>query len=177
NRLATAQYVTQFSDASATGTFGRRYVFGALRYQELSLTTRVDWTFSPVLSLQFFAQPLIAAGEYRDLKALVAPRTYDFEVLSEESGTLARDGQDVVLYPSGAAFQIRDPNFKTRTLLGNAVVRWEYRPGSALFFVWQQRRDGFGDDFGLAGMRDLRDVFGDQPQNIFVVKGTYWMRW
>ena len=177
NRLATAQYVTQFSDPSAEATFGRRYVFGALRYQELSLTSRVDWTFSPVLSLQFFAQPLIAAGEYRDLKSLIAPRTFDFEVLSEESGTLARDEQDLVLYPSGAAFRIRDPDFKTRTLLGNAVVRWEYRPGSALFFVWQQRREGFGEDFGLAGMRDLRDVFGDQPQNIFVVKGTYWMRW
>jgi hypothetical protein len=177
NRLARAQYVTQFSDESADATFGRRYVFGALRYQELSLTSRVDWTFSPVLSLQLFAQPLIAAGEFLDIKSLTAPRTLDFEVLSEEAGTLARDEQGLVLYPSGVAFRIRDPNFKTRTLVGNAVVRWEYRPGSALFFVWQQRRDGFGDDFGLAGARDLRDVFGDQPQNIFVVKGTYWMRW
>ncbi len=177
NRLAPVQYVTQFGDPSADATFGRRYVFGSLRYQELSLTSRVDWTFSPVLSLQLFAQPLIAAGEYLDVKALAAPRTLEFEVLSEEAGTLARDDQGLVLYPGGAAFRIADPNFKTRTLVGNAVVRWEYRPGSALFFVWQQRRLGFGDDFGLAGARDLREVFSDHPQNIFAVKGTYWMRW
>jgi hypothetical protein len=98
-------------------------------------------------------------------------------VLSESAGTLARDDHDAgavsLVLRSGSQI----PDFKTRTLVGNAVVRWEYRPGSALFFVWQQRRLGFGDDYGLAGARDLREVFSDHPQNIFAVKGTYWLRW
>jgi hypothetical protein len=176
-RLNLLQYVTQFDDASATETFARRYVFGDLRYRELSLTGRVDWAFSPLLSLQVFAQPLVAAGRYFELKSLAAPRTTDFEVLSEGSGTLARDGGDVILYPSGVAHRMRDPNFKTRTLVGNAVLRWEYRPGSTLFFVWQQRRNGVGDDYDLAFGRDVGDVFRDRPDNIFVIKGTYWLRW
>lgn len=176
-RLNTQQYVTQFDDSDATATFGRRYVFGGLRYRELSLTGRVDWAFSPMLSLQLFAQPLVAAGRYVDLKALEQPRTTDFEVLNEQTGNLARDGGEVILYPGGAAFRMPDPNFKTRTLVGNAVVRWEYRPGSALFFVWQQRRNGIGDNYDLRTGRDLGDVFSDHPENVFVVKGTYWLRW
>jgi hypothetical protein len=176
-RVNRAQHVAQFADADAAATFDRRYVFGSLRYRELSVTSRLDWTFSPRLSLQLFAQPLAAAGEFLDLKALASPGTLDFLMLGEAEGTLARNGQTVTFFPAGAAFTIRDPNFKTRTLVGNAVARWEYRPGSALFFVWQQRRAGIGDDFGLHPTRDIREVFSDRPQNIFAVKGTYWLRW
>jgi hypothetical protein len=176
-RVNRAQYVAQFADPDASETFGRRYVFGSLRFRELSVTSRLDWTFSPRFSVQLFAQPLAAAGEFLELKALALPRTLDFQTLREADGTLARNAQAVTFFPAGTAFTIPDPNFKTRTLVGNAVLRWEYRPGSALFFVWQQRRSGLGDDFGLHATRDIRDVFSDRPQNIFAIKGTYWVKW
>jgi hypothetical protein len=69
------QYVTQFSDPSADATFGQALRLRRAAFQELSLTRRVDWAFSPVLSLQLFAQPLVAAGEYLDIKSLAEPRT------------------------------------------------------------------------------------------------------
>jgi hypothetical protein len=74
-----------------------------------------------------------------------------------------------------AAFSFGDPNFSNRSLRGTAVLRWEYRPGSTMFFVWTQQRAGsaaFGDhDL----RRDTKALLGDRPDNVFLVKATYWL--
>jgi len=74
-----------------------------------------------------------------------------------------------------APFTFDDPNFTSRSLRGTAVLRWEYRPGSTMFFVWTQQRSGsdaYGDfDF----RRDARSLLGDRPDNVFLVKATYWI--
>lgn len=175
-RLAT-QYITQAEDAAATATYGRRYVFGELLYRELSLETRVDWTFSPKLSLQMFLQPLVATGAYSDFRSLSRPRTRDFDRFSESDGTLVRTSEGgYQAFPApGSVVSFEDPEFHERALLGNAVVRWEYRPGSALFFVWQQRRFAAGPagDFELG--RDVSGLFRAAPENVFAVKATYWI--
>jgi hypothetical protein len=74
-----------------------------------------------------------------------------------------------------AAFTVGNPDFNIRSLRGTAVMRWEYRPGSTLFFVWTQERSGadaYGDfDFN----RDRAALFRDRPINVFQVKATYWI--
>jgi hypothetical protein len=171
-----AQFLRAVNDPEATETFGRRYVFGELRYSQLSVETRVDWTFTPRLSLQVFAQPLIADGEYREFKALRASRTFDFDYFRESDGTLTRDDDGYVARPvGGATINLGNPDFNTRSLVGNAVLRWEYRPGSTLFFVWQQRRNGFEERPGFAVARDLGGIFRDNPENVFAIKASYWL--
>ena len=74
-----------------------------------------------------------------------------------------------------ATFDVGNPDFNFRSLRGTAVVRWEYRPGSTLFFVWTQQRDGF-DAFGdFDFSRDRSALFKDRPTNVFQVKATYWL--
>jgi hypothetical protein len=70
---------------------------------------------------------------------------------------------------------IDNPNFNFRSLRGNAVYRWEYRPGSTLFVVWQQTREDtapFGD---FSFSRDRSALFKAHPDNIFQVKMNYWL--
>jgi len=175
-----AQYVATESDPTATVTYGSRYVFATLDQTSISLDTRLNWTFSPKLSLQLYLQPFVVSGLYKDLKELAAPRKYDFSVYGRQAGTIQRDSTGVYqIDPDGsgpaAAFSIPDPNFNFRSLLGNAVLRWEYRPGSAVFLVWQQSRSEeqpFGDfDFS----RDFRSLLDNGPENIIAVKATYWL--
>ena len=68
------------------------------------------------------------------------------------------------------------PDFTFGSLRGNAVLRWEYLPGSTLFFVWtQDRQTGNSNgefDFGNA----FSDVMNTQGDNIFAVKATYYWR-
>ncbi len=79
--------------------------------------------------------------------------------------------------PGGAAsaFTFGNPDFNLRSLRGTSVLRWEYRPGSTLYFVWTQQREGF-DQFGDFNFsRDRSALFRDRPTNVFQIKATYWM--
>jgi hypothetical protein len=183
-----AQYVRTQTDELSTATYGRRFVFATLEQTTVALSTRLDWTFTPRLSLQLYARPFLSAGEYGGFKELAAPNSYRFTEYGEDAGTIAlnsacgtsaADPQRYTIDPDGAGaancFQFRRPDFNVRNLRGNAVLRWEYRPGSTLFFVWQQERsgqEGFGDfEFG----RDASDLFAVPARNVFLVKATYWL--
>jgi hypothetical protein len=172
------QYLEQEDDATASGTYGRRYVFGTLDYRQLSFDTRVDWTFSPALSLQVFAQPLVADGRYSSFQSLTRARSWDFLRHREEDGTLT-EGPDGYLVRGPAAgapdIDIGRPDFSSRALVGNAVLRWEYRPGSVLFLVWQQKREGDDGVPGFSLGRDMKGAFREPPENVFAVKLSYWL--
>ena len=175
------QYVASQADVNATNTFGKRYVFATLDQRELSATTRVDWTFTPKLSLQVFAQPLLASGDYADFKEFARPRSFDFDVYGRDAGTITRDAtaRTYTVDPDGAgaspAFTFGDPDFNSRFLRGNALLRWEYRPGSVLFLVWQQSRFGFTPLGDFDVQRDFEGLWSSTPVNVFVVKATYWI--
>jgi hypothetical protein len=187
DRIA-AQYVATVADPAASRTFGSRYVFAPLDQTTVSIDTRFNVTFSPALTFELYAQPLMASGNYRGLMELAAPRTFDFLRYGEDVGTVRRtdnDGFAIDPEDGGEPFVLSDPDFDLRSLLGSAVLRWEWRPGSTLFLVWQQTRserlermaggrfdDGVGD-FRLG--RDARELFGLKPDNVFAVKVTYWL--
>ncbi|HEX8242211.1 MAG TPA: DUF5916 domain-containing protein [Longimicrobium sp.] len=177
-----AQFVTAFADPAATAFFGRRAVFAGLSQQTFSMDTRLNVTFTPTLSLEMFAQPFVSSGEYHDFKEFVAPRGLD-KTLFGSRITAERDaaGREVSYAldadgdPATEPFTFSNPDFNFRSLRGSAVLRWEYRPGSTLFFVWQQQRSGaeaFGD-FALG--RDAGAVFREHPDNVFVIKASYYI--
>jgi hypothetical protein len=178
---STGQFVRSVGDPLATATYGRRYVFANLDQTTLYMDTRVEWTFTPLLSLQVYAQPFVSAGKYSAFKEFAAPRTYDFAVYGSDRGTIARDAESgtYTVDPDGPdaspAFSFGDPNFNIRNLRGNAVLRWEYRPGSALFVVWQQQRSGFEPIGDFSFGRDVGDIFHTVPTNVFLIKATYWI--
>ncbi|HEX6942254.1 MAG TPA: DUF5916 domain-containing protein [Gemmatimonadaceae bacterium] len=149
-----AQFVQSVADPTYTPTYGRKYVFAPLHQTSVGLETRFNFTFSPTLTLETYAQPLLSSADYGDAKQFVAPKTYDF---------VAYNGQ------------VPSLDFNLRSLRGNAVLRWEWREGSTLYVAWQQQRSDFqpyGDfDFG----RDQRALFGTRPDNIFLVKMNYWL--
>ncbi len=176
----SAQYVTAIDDATATAFYGRRYVFGFITTETLSLSTRVNWTFTPSLTLQLFAQPFVASGDYSSFREFAEPRTLDKVVYGEDVGSISHDeaAHRYTVDPDGAgpaeSFSFDDPDFTTAALRGTAVLRWEYRPGSTLFFVWTQERAG-DDPAGTFDLDRARSTILDgPPRNVFQIKGTYW---
>ncbi|HEX9608195.1 MAG TPA: DUF5916 domain-containing protein [Gemmatimonadaceae bacterium] len=182
----TIQFVRAATDPVATSTYGRRYVFGSLFQTTLSATTRVEWTLTPLLSFQLYAQPFASAGRFKGFKELAKPGTQEYLVYGSDNGSTITPVPDpatgktrsYTVDPDGPglapSFSIGNPDFRTHSLRGNAVVRWEYRPGSALFFVWQQQREDFlpfEGDFRTG--RETRGIFG-RPSNVFLLKATYW---
>ena len=156
NRSRTeAQYVGWIEDATATSTFGQAYLFAPIEQTTVSLETRLNVNFSPDVSFELYAQPFVSAGDYGDLLQLRAPRVFEFDPFSDTS--------------------LNRSDFNNQSLRGNAVFRWEWRPGSTLFLVWQQRRtdsESYGD---FRFSRDAGAVFGARPSNVFLVKMNYWL--
>ena len=178
---STSQYVLTRPDPLATATYGARYVFADLRQTTLSLDTRVEWTLTPTLSVQTYVQPFVAVGRFERFKEFQHPGSYDFAVYGADQGTIEHDpaaGQ-FTIDPDGAgaaeSFALGDPTFNTRSLRGNAVVRWQYRPGSALFFVWQQQRSDFEPTGDFRAGHDVESIFQTRPTNVFLVKATWWL--
>ena len=174
---SNAQYVGTFADAADLATFGQRYVFATLDQRLAEIDTRVDWTLTPKLSFQLYLQPLVVSGHYSLFKELDAPETFDFDVYGSRRGTISRDPSGVYTVDpgDGVAFQFGDPDFNYRSLLGNAVVRWEYRAGSTLYLVWQQQRTDVVPIGGFDFARDYRAMLDHAPQNVFAVKLTWWI--
>ena len=188
---ATAQYLTSVADPTATGTFGRRYVFADLKQSTLEIDARFNITLTPRLTIEIFAQPLLGSGNYENLKELRAPRSFDFNRYSVDAGTLmaVAAGRSYEIDPDGAGpatpFRLDNEDFNIRSLRSNAVFRWEWRPGSTLFLVWQQTRSGRLDasdpnspfhrvgNFRLG--RDAGDLFELRPDNVFMIKLSYWL--
>ena len=136
---------------------GTHHTFARLDQSTLSLTSRLNFTASPTLSLQFYAQPFISTGTYTDWRELSSPRADAYD-----DRYAAYDGGD----PGG---------FNFKQFQSNTVLRWEYRPGSTLFLVWSQGRSAFdsqASEFDFS--RDTRDLFRQHPDNTFLVKASYW---
>lgn len=147
-------YVKTVIDPTARLTFGRRYVFGDLEQRAFELGTRADWTVSSHLSFQLYLQPFVASGDYHDYRALVAARTRDY---APYAGAVA------------------NPDFNFRSVRGSAVVRWEFRPGSALYVVWNENRADVVPVGDFSFRRDLRAIPTAPSHDVFLVKVSYWL--
>ena len=151
------------------------------------MDTRANVTFTPTLTLQLFAQPFIASGSYSSFKEFREVKSRKMMLYGRDNGSTITpnisltsgrfEGYNVDPDGSGPAapFSFDNPNFNFRSLRGTGVLRWEYRPGSTLYFVWTQQREGsdvLGDfDFN----RDRSALFRERPTNVFQIKGTYWI--
>jgi hypothetical protein len=178
---AVTGWVTQRADPVAP-TFGRRYVFADLDQRTLSVVARLDVALSPLLSVQLYAQPFVSSADYDRFKELAAAGTFDFVRYGEDRGSTITldDGANVYTVEpdpvaGGAAFRFANPDFLVRSLRTALVARWEYRPGSTLFFVWQHGRVGGSEDPRFDLWRQTNDLFSDTQENTFLVKLNYWL--
>jgi hypothetical protein len=140
-----------------------RYIFGRLNQTTVALTGRVNYTMTPNLSLQLYGEPFVSGGQYSAFKELVDGRNPDYGLRYRSV--------------SNALDLIDDPNFNVKSFRTTNVLRWEYKPGSTLFIVWQQARenDAVPGDFRFG--RDFRDIFHGAPKNVFLVKLAYWLNY
>lgn len=148
-----AQYLETVADPTATETFGNRYLFGELDQHTISAQFRVNWILNPRLSLEVLTQPLVSSVHYGRVKALARPRTFDFTPSDRNPA---------------------DYDFSFASIRGNAIMRWEFRPGSTLFVVWTQNQSATEDDGTFKLRRSLDRLWSSRADNVFLVKMSYW---
>jgi hypothetical protein len=151
--LTGTQYVTTVSNPGYEPTFGKGYIFAELDQTQFDLGIRTEWTVSSRLSFQLYLQPFLASGDYDNYKQLVRPRDNEYTPVAEPF----------------------NPDFNFRSVRGSAVVRWEFRPGSAMYVVWNENR---GETLPIGDFNFNREIesLADAPsQDVFLVKFSYWL--
>jgi hypothetical protein len=143
-----------------------RYLGGHLDQTTVAVTTRVNYAVTPTLSMQLYAQPFVSAGEYSDFR---------------EVGDAKARGFDERFRPIAESRLGRNPDFNVKQMRSNAVLRWEYSPGSTLFLVWSQGRQDFQPDGSFDLRRDFGRLLGRDDEhatpstNVLLLKVSYWL--
>jgi hypothetical protein len=153
-----AQWYSNYGDVTSDTS---HITFANLNQKTFMVSTRINYTMTPTLSLQIYAAPFMTGGDYTDWRELSNPRG---------KGYLDR------WLPYGSS-PLND-GFNFRQFRSNSVLRWEYRPGSALYFVWAQERTASDGGSSRSPFRvgdDLHSLFGSHPGNVFLIKGSYWL--
>ncbi|HEX5004927.1 MAG TPA: DUF5916 domain-containing protein [Gemmatimonadales bacterium] len=185
------QYVASVAGGYAD-TYGTRYVFATVDQSTLSMQLRLNYSFTPQLTLELYAEPFASSGDYADYGELSAAGASSLVQYGTNNTTIVQDpdgNYTVTDGNNGQVFQLTNNNFNVLSYRSNLVLRWEWRPGSALFFIWQQNRNSFcsgGYDSGICYQTDDVPGSGLQPgdllqtvkapgDNQLVVKATYWL--
>lgn len=158
-----------------------RYLFARLDQKTLNLTLRVNYTINPELTIEYYGQPFISAGKYSNFKMITNPQAERFNERfhtfdAEEISFNEPDGYYIVDENSNGTedYRIYNPDFNFRQYRSNLVIRWEYLPGSTVYLVWSQGITSTASDGLFSFRNDIRDLFDTKPQNIFLVKLSYW---
>ena len=149
------QWLEQIDDAATS-----HYVFGQLDQTTVAATVRVNYTMTPNLSLQLYAEPFVSGGDYLGYRELVDGRAPNY------------DNRYAPFDYTGA-----NPDFNVRSFRTTNVLRWEFKPGSTIFVVWQQAREGEESVGNFRLGRDFGAVFRAPARNVFLVKMSYWMNY
>jgi hypothetical protein len=157
-------------------TYGQRYIFSYVDRSTWSTQLRMGYTLKPDMNIDLYAEPFTSSGRYYDHGELTAPSARSRRVYGTDGTTLtlASDGSRVIT-DGASTFTLRNADFNVRSFRSNIVFRWEWRPGSTLFLVWQQDRRISETISERIGVGDLFRSLTAPGVNSFVVKTSFWI--
>lgn len=166
------QYVTEVDFAGTP-----RYITARIDQQTLSASIRLNYNINPNLTIQYYGQPFISRGTYKDFNYVNNSIASDLgervTLFDDDQISFADDVYSVDEDGGGVDYTFDNPDFAFVQFRSNLVVRWEYIPGSEIFLVWSQGVTGFGDP-GDHLFRSLdNQILDQQPENTFLIKATY----
>jgi hypothetical protein len=137
------------------------------------------------MTLELYMQPFVAAAHYYDFKEYAAPRTAALRTFGRDVGTVTHvvgdDGvtSQYTIDPDGPGpaqgLTFANPDINDRSLRGSALFRWEYRPGSVLYIAWTHSRAASASFGTLELQRDADAIFASRPDNVFLIKASWWL--
>jgi hypothetical protein len=174
-QVDTQQYITALT-GGRTKTFGGRYVFGAIDRHTYAMQFRTGFTLKPDLNIDVYAEPFASSGRYWNIGELALPGTRLRRTYGTDGTTAAVQSDGSLLVGDGlASFVIDNSDFNVYSFRSNVVLRWEYRPGSMLFVVWQQNRRHSETASQRIGLSDSFRSLSVPGSNAFVVKTSFWL--
>ena len=165
----------QYIDTKSVGN-ENRYILGKIDQHTLSATFRIDYNITPELSIQYYGSPFASVGKYSDFKVVTNPRDANYQnrfsvlnpILNNNNYNVSENGSSPI------AYSFSNPDFNFDQFRSNFVFRWEYHPGSQIYFAWSQDRT----EYITPGYNSVSDALGNIknifPRSVFLIKLNYW---
>jgi hypothetical protein len=173
----TRQYITTQTGTGRAETYHNRYIFATVDRSELSARFRINYAITPDLTLETYAEPFAASGRFYDFGELSAARSKHLRLYGTDGTSITEqdtNGRRTVT-ADGHSFTLSNQDFNARSFRSNMVLRWEWRPGSTLFVVWQQDRAARLPTGNHVRFGDVWDSLSQTGSNFFAVKLNYWL--
>jgi len=173
--VETQQFVAARSDG-APATYGGRYIFGRVDRSTYATEFRMNYTFRPDLTLDVYAEPFAASGRYSGLGELLAARSRALRLYGTDgTDAVTLDDGSLQVTDGAASFVLRNRDFNAVSFRSNVVLRWEWRPGSLLYVVWQQDRSEEDSTRMRASVADMFGSLNARGDSVVAVKASFWI--
>ncbi len=167
-------YVTQLKSNN-----DKQYIMARINQDTYSLIFRLNYNITPDISIQYYGSPFMSSGKYSDYKRAADTRSSELkERYHSFSGTeISYDEQNnrFDINESGNSYSFTKPDFSFREFRSNLVARWEYLPGSTIYIVWENNRRSRDNVYFSSLDKNMGELFGVTPTNIFMIKLSYWL--
>jgi hypothetical protein len=168
NEINNNQYVTQKTANGKTA-----YIVGKIARETLYTTLRVEYFITPELSLQYYGSPYASIGKYDSYRKVNQSKSKDlnerFSPLYYSGNLLVDENNFEILN-----FETDNPDFNFQEFRSNFVLRWEYKTGSAFYFVWTNTSSSYENKYNSSITRSFKNISNVKAQNAFMVKFSYW---
>jgi hypothetical protein len=171
-------------DRDSDRTYGQRYIFSTVNQKTVAMQFRANYAFTPDLNLELYAEPFASSGSFTRFGELPEARSYDLRLYGTDGTTIEEmvevdeDGSSTRYYEvtdGDETFFLDDFDFNTISFRSNLVMRWELRPGSTLFVVWQRNLSDYANIGDAVNVGDMFSSLGAAGQNILAIKLSYWL--
>jgi hypothetical protein len=171
------QYITT-KDYLSSAFFRGGYFFGTIDQRTISLTFRADLNITPEFSVQYYGSPFVSRGSYKNFKRITDPGAGEFRNRYKDLGNVMTDYGQIGLIENGGTipdYFIENPDFNFHQFRSNLVAKWEYRPGSNIYLVWSGDMTGNTGGAGDSWGKSMKQLFKIHPNNVFLIKLSYWL--
>lgn len=157
-----------------------RSIVSRVDQKTIRVTTRMSYNVTPDFTIQFYGQPFITRPLFsnfawvsdplaKDYDARFTPFTADQISFNAGQYSIDEDRDGTIDYSFGK------PDFNFVQFRSNLILRWEYRPGSEMYFVWASGNtaDAFGELDTPIFQSLLDNAFEGNVRNSFLFKVTY----
>jgi len=176
--VAGVEYETTYNELQyVTSDHDDLYLLGTIRQKNLSMVSRIDYSITPELIIQYYGSPFVSRGLYSDFKYVNHPQASKFEDRFQVFDQQDKTDTGIVMHHSSndRSYTLSpDPDFNFLQFRSNLVARWEFRPGSILYLVWSMDKTGKADQANTSLWNSLEQMGGVKPSNIFLAKFDYW---
>jgi hypothetical protein len=131
-------------------------IFAQRTVSQWDLTTRGSFVFTQNLTLQYYLQLFFAKGKYDNTQRMITNDTFTPYVYDPQTSN-------------------NPPDFSNLSMNSNVVLRWEYLPGSTIFLVWSQARQGNVGEYATPFREDVSNTFSLPADNVLMLKISYWL--